>query len=108
MKPYILEQMRVAHENGAPVMRPLIFDFPDDRECSDIRDQFMFGEKLMAAPVLEEGARRRKVYLPKGESWRDAWTGALLSGGAWIEVEAPLDKIPFFYRGGEDMGLLVG
>nr|MBC8498540.1 hypothetical protein [Candidatus Bathyarchaeota archaeon] len=107
MKPYILEQMRAAHERGTPVMRPLIFDFPDDGECGDIGDQFMFGDKILVAPILEKGARTRRVYLPRGERWRDAWTGALLSGGAWIEVEVPLDKIPFFYRGEEDMGLLV-
>jgi len=106
MKPYILEQMRAAHESGAPVMRPLLFDFPDDRESSDIGDQFMFGDKILVAPILEEGARTRRVYLPRGESWRDAWTGETLLGGVWIDVEAPMEKVPFFYRGGLDLGLV--
>jgi len=106
MKPYILNQMLVAHETGAPVMRPLFFDFPRDEECYSVGDQFMFGDEIMVAPVLEEGARSREVYLPKGESWRDAWTGEIHTGGKRIGVEAPLEKIPFYYRESSDLDLL--
>ena len=87
-------------------MRPLLFDFPDDGECTDIGDQFMFGDKMLVAPILEEGARTRRVYLPRGDSWTDAWTGETLLGGVWIDVEAPMEKVPFFYRGGIDLGLV--
>jgi alpha-D-xyloside xylohydrolase len=100
MKPYILDQMRAAHESGAPVMRPLCFDFPGDPECEDMPDQYMFGPGLLVAPVTEEGARSRSVYLPAGAEWADAWTGEPLLGGQTIEAQAPLDRIPLYLRDG--------
>jgi len=100
IKPYILEQMRAAHESGAPIMRPLFFDFPGDRECEDVPDQYMFGPGLLVAPVTGEGARSRPVYLPAGAKWTDAWTGEDLPGGQTIEAPAPLDRIPLYFRDG--------
>ena len=58
LRPYIMQQMRRAHEKGTPPMRPLFFDFPDDPVCIDVDDQFMFGPDLLVAPVLEQGAAR--------------------------------------------------
>ena len=52
-------------------MRPLFYDFPQDREAWNIEDEFMFGPDLLVAPVLYEGARARKVYLPNGSSWKE-------------------------------------
>ena len=76
-----MEQMRVAHETGLPPMRPLFLDFPADPACWDIADQFLFGDDILVAPVVTEGAREREVYLPAGADWRDAWTGAPVAGG---------------------------
>lgn len=77
LRPYIMEQMRAAHEHGTPPMRPLFFDFPADAECAAVEDQFMFGPDILVAPVVEEGQRQRRVYLPAGASWTDAWTGEI-------------------------------
>jgi len=99
LRPYIMEQMQVAHERGTPPMRPLFFDFPQDGGCAEVDDQFMFGPDLLVAPVLEEGARCRSVYLPAGMAWRDAWTGAVHEGGHWIEADAPLERIPLYLHG---------
>ena len=93
-----MEQMKSAHENGTPPMRPLFFDFPEDPPTWDIDDQFMFGPDYLVAPVLEYGARVRKVYLPAGSTWRDAWRGEVHQGGQWLDVDAPLEKIPVFLR----------
>ncbi len=103
LKPYILEQMRLAHETGAPPMRPLFFDFPADETCWEVDDQFLFGPQLLVCPVLEEGACSRRVYLPAGATWRDAWSGEKLVGGQWIEAEAPLERIPVYLRGEADL-----
>ena len=100
LKPYILVQMKAAHMKGLPPMRPLFVDFPGDAAAWNISDQFMFGPDLLAAPVLDEGARGRAVYLPAGASWVDAWNGVVYEGGAWIEVSAPLDRVPAFWRDG--------
>lgn len=98
LRPYIDEQMRLAHEQGIPLMRPLFFDFPDDRESAAIDDEFLFGPDLLGAPVLQEGVRSRKVYLPGGTIWTDAWTGQTFEGGHYLMAEAPLERIPLYVR----------
>ena len=72
MKTYITKLMREAHEKGTPVMRPLFYDFPVDKICWDVTDQYMFGPEVLVAPVLFAGVRSRKVYLPTGAKWKDA------------------------------------
>jgi alpha-D-xyloside xylohydrolase len=104
LKSYILAQMRQAAANGAPVIRPLFFDFPADAGCSEVEDEFMFGPEILVAPVLEQGAKSRPVYLPVGEGWFDAWTGEAHAGGQTLLVDAPLECIPVFVR---DRDLLV-
>ena len=100
LRPYIRKQMELTHEKGIPVMRPLFFDFKDDKAAWDVDDQYMFGPDLMVAPVLEAGAASRKVYLPAGASWTDAWTGKTFQGGAGIDADAPIDIIPLFLKDG--------
>ncbi len=96
LRPYILEQMNLAHEKGIPPMRPLFFDFPRDETCASIDDQFLFGPDLLVAPILTEGARTHEVYLPAGTSWTDAWSRQTFEGGQRIVAEAPLDRIPLY------------
>jgi alpha-D-xyloside xylohydrolase len=100
LRPYIMDQMRLAQQKGIPPMRPLFFDFWQDETACKVEDAYLFGPDLLVAPVLEEGARRRRLYLPSGATWRDAWTGKEFEGGQWIEVEAPLDRIPLYLRDG--------
>jgi len=98
LKPYIMEQMALAHEKGAPPMRPLFFDFPQDEAAWTIEDQFMFGPDVLVAPVLFDGMRSREAYLPAGRTWTDVWTGEKFDGGQWITANAPLDRIPLYLR----------
>jgi alpha-D-xyloside xylohydrolase len=100
LRPYVMEQMRAAHVDGVPPMRPLFVDFPGDPVTWDVDDSFMFGPSLLVAPVAEYLARGRVVYLPAGARWTDAWTGEQHSGGSRITVAAPLDRIPLFLRDG--------
>lgn len=103
MRPYIRECMRAASETGAPVMRPLFFDFPEDKKCWETEDVYMFGPDVLVAPVMELGARERTLYLPKGAEWKDAISGKLYEGGQTITVDAPLSVIPVFVRDGKDV-----
>ncbi|MBE9502290.1 MAG: glycoside hydrolase family 31 protein [Dehalococcoidia bacterium] len=98
LTPYVMEQMRLAHEKGIPPMRPLFFDFPADEGCVSVDDEFLFGSDILVAPVLHYEARKRGVYLPAGTNWTDAWTDEKIDGGQWIEAEAPLERIPLYLR----------
>ncbi|WP_306118230.1 MULTISPECIES: TIM-barrel domain-containing protein [unclassified Roseitalea] len=107
LKPYIADQMRRAHETGLPPMRPLLVDFPDDRQAVRAEDSFLFGPDLLVAPVLEHGARERTVYLPAGAQWTDAWTGQTHAGGAVITADAPLERIPLFLKNDAQLPIAV-
>jgi alpha-D-xyloside xylohydrolase len=100
LRPYVMDQMRTAHEAGLPPMRPLFLNFPSDPASWEVEDQFLFGPDVLVAPVYVEGARERPVYLPAGAAWRDAWTGAGHEGGQWITAPAPLETIPVYLRAG--------
>ena len=105
LRPYIRDCMKLASENGSPVMRPLFFDFSEDKNCWCIEDAYMFGPDLLIAPVFEEGARQRSVYLPAGCKWTDANTKQVYEGGQTVTVPAPLDIIPVFVREGKEYSI---
>ena len=107
MRDYTREVMRQAHEKGSPVMRTLFYEFPEDKECWDITDAYLYGPDILVAPVCHEGAEGRRVYLPQGASWTHAGTGEVYEGGVWLDVEAPLETVPLFLRDGRQ-GYLVG
>lgn len=98
MKPYITELMEAAHRKGTPVMRPLFYDFPEDRQCWEVEDEYMFGPDVLVAPIFYAGMRKRMVYLPKGFTWKEYWTGETIEGGRTIESDAPLHRLPVFTR----------
>lgn len=102
LRPYVRECMRAASETGAPVMRPLFYDFPEDEHCWEAEDSYLFGPDLLVAPVMEAGARERQIYLPAGTGWRDAFTKQEYEGGQTVTVPAPLDVIPVMIREGKD------
>jgi alpha-D-xyloside xylohydrolase len=81
------------------MMRPLVFDYPDDEGVFDIKDQVLFGPAVLVNPVTRAGATSRDVYLPGG-TWYDFWTGSAVDGGGVRSVAAPLSQIPLFVRAG--------
>jgi alpha-glucosidase len=98
--PYLYTLFREHTETGAPVMRPLWFEYPNDQRTYTIEDEYMVGRDLLVAPVVRESARKRGVYFPAGDDWVDWWTGKRYEGGRDAEVEAPLDRLPLFARAG--------
>ena len=97
LRPYVRGLMRQAHEQGTPLMRAMFYAFPEDENCAAIKDQYMFGDKYLVAPVLGPGLRERGVYLPAGR-WQDVDTGAVYEGGQTVTVPAPLERIPVLER----------
>lgn len=98
---YIKSLFLEASENGSPIIRTMFYEFPDDKECWTITDQYMFGNKYLVAPILHLGERERKVYLPEGK-WRDTREGddkgKIYEGAALIKTKAPLTNIPVFEK----------
>jgi alpha-D-xyloside xylohydrolase len=92
--------MQNTHLTGDPVIRPMIYEFPQDKNCGAMCDQYMFGSDLLVAPVLELHARERKVYLPAGAKWTCCHSGREYEGGQTITAAAPLAVIPLFARDG--------
>lgn len=101
MRPYILDVMKEAHEKGAPAMRTLFWNFPEDKKSWEVSDEFCLGGDILVAPVLYENQRSREVYLPAGVNWRDLNSGKILEGGNTYTVDAPIDTIPVFIREGK-------
>ena len=97
LKPYIVSLMEEASATGAPLMRTMFYEFPQDEKCWEIDDQYMFGSRYLVAPVLAADVTRRKVYLPEG-NWKNIADGSILKGGQTITADAPLERIPVFER----------
>jgi len=100
LMPYLYAMGHSTYETGAPFMRALFMDFPGDQTAATLNDEYMFGPAFLVAPVTDQGATSRKVYLPAGTDWYDWWTNRKIAGGQWIEAAAPIDRIPLFVRAG--------
>lgn len=98
--PYIYSLGYHTWLTGAPFMRALALDFPGDPKVADRRDEYMFGPAFLVAPVTEQGATSRRVYLPAGAGWYNYWTHERLAGGQTVTVAAPIDTLPLFVRAG--------
>ncbi|WP_370773298.1 glycoside hydrolase family 31 protein [Clostridium sp.] len=96
--PYLYDMMYKCEETGEPIIRPLLFNYQNDRKTYEINDEFNFGDSILVAPVVEQGARHKLVYLPEGDNWIDYWTGEEYKGGQYIIKEAPLDICPIFVK----------
>ena len=98
--PYTYSIAYRSYQTGAPYMRALFMDFPADPKAMDIPDEYMFGPAFLVAPVTEQGATHRTVYLPAGCDWYNYWTNERVLGGQTIVVDAPIDTLPLFVRAG--------
>ncbi len=105
LMPYIYSLGWDVHQSGAPLMRALWMDFPSDTHVFNMTDEYLFGPSLLVAPVLEQGATTREVYLPAGTDWYNYWTNERVHGGQTITVAAPIDTIPLFVRAGSILPL---
>jgi alpha-glucosidase len=97
--PYLYTLFWQASTTGAPILRPLLYEFPNDPQTTQLYDQVMLGPSLMAAPILRPGVDYRAVYLPAG-TWFDWWTGEKLQGETHILAHAPLERMPLYVKAG--------
>lgn len=107
LMPYMYNYVREAHDTGAPIVRGMLWEFPDDEKTYDrsTEHQFMLGESLLIAPVytsgnINKGWRKEDIYLPEGR-WIDYWDGRRITGPSVIDAyPAPLEKLPILVRAG--------
>lgn len=97
--PYFYDLFHVCEETGLPVIRPLVLHYEDDSETWNLNGEFLVGENLLVAPVLEQGMTKKLVYLPEG-IWYDFETKKPYEGKRYYMVDAPLDTCPMFVKEG--------
>lgn len=102
MAPYIYTMARKAYDEGLSLCRPMYYDYPEDSEAYDFRNQYMFGDDMLVAPITapgQDGYATLKVWLPEGE-WYEMPTGTLLQGGQVVERSFALDEYPIYVKAG--------
>ncbi|QFT87727.1 Alpha-xylosidase [Bacillus sp. THAF10] len=95
--PYIVEQARMSSEQGIPLMRAMLLEYPHDPNITKLYDQYFFGDNLLVAPVIEEGGNERSVYLPHGK-WVGLFDKKVYEGAQTIHQKAALLEIPVYQR----------
>ncbi|MBR4759583.1 MAG: glycoside hydrolase family 31 protein [Lachnospiraceae bacterium] len=97
MKDYIKGLYEEASATGAPLIRTMFFEFPEDATCWQLSDQYMFGSKYLVAPIFAADQFERSVYLPAG-NWKLTMDGKIYEGGQYVTVDAPIEYMPIFER----------
>ncbi|MFV9511590.1 glycoside hydrolase family 31 protein [Tepidibacillus sp. LV47] len=88
-----------AHQTGIPIMRPLVMEYPNDANTYNLSDQFMIGDNVIIAPIMQPSVTHRVLYLPDGR-WVDYWTGEVLEGNQHHLIQAELDVLPIYVKEG--------
>ncbi len=96
-QPLIDALWRQATQTGVPVTRPLWLAYPNDSAAAAQDQEWMLGQDVLVAPVVTEKARQRELYLPSG-CWQYMPTGQTYAGGRTVTVDAPLSRLPYFFR----------
>jgi len=99
MLPYLYSAVRECTATGVPIMRALWLHYPRDAKAVACGDQYLWGRDVLVAPVVEQGAKSRRVYLPQG-AWQDFWTGERHEGGREITRTVDLETTPLYVRAG--------
>lgn len=98
MLPYNYTMAFQNSRKGYPLMRPLFFEEPQNNQLFSVADEYMWGDNMLVAPVVQQGATERKVYFPKGSNWFSPHKK--YEGGTLATIEIDTYTIPVFFRGG--------
>lgn len=97
--PYIYDLYYISHKEGLPIFRPMIMEYPKDKNLLNIKEQFMLGENLLIAPVVYQGERTKVLYLPEG-IWHNYFTNEKFIGGKSYKIKCELDEVLVFVKDG--------
>jgi alpha-D-xyloside xylohydrolase len=98
LMPYLWAAAVQAHEEGIPVMRAMVLEFPADRTCAFLDRQYMLGPDMLVAPVFSDDGDV-DVYVPAGE-WTSYWDGSVVTGPGWVRQRHGFDSLPLLVRPG--------
>lgn len=99
--PYIYSEAAKVTWEGSTLMRPLVFDFPNDKGALEQLGEYMFGSSILVNPVTEKGVDNWRTYLPEHqEGWYDFWTGEKYEGKQWTNISVDMEKMPIFVKAG--------
>ena len=102
MVPYIYTMARKMYETGVSLCRPMYYDYPEQEEAYDFRNQYMFGDNMMIAPIttpMKDGYSEVKIWLPEGQ-WYEYPSGRLLQGDQIVTRNFKLDEYPIYMKSG--------
>lgn len=100
LMPYIYSMAGKVWFDDYTIMRPLVMDFPEDRQVAQISDQYLFGSEMMVCPVYQYKARERQVYFPMGTAWYNLHEAQFVEGGQHMQVSAPYEEMPIYVKAG--------
>lgn len=98
LRPYLWRTAQICVKESKPIMRPLVYEWPEDANVLCCQDEYLLGDDLLIAPLLKENVHSRRVYLPSG-TWTNFFSGEVYEGGQQILVDSG-DKLPVFSRNG--------
>lgn len=107
LRPYIHKYMNIASETGVSIMRPMFFDYPEDKICYTLGDQYMFGEDILFAPIVNQGQTDRQVYLPAGK-WINVNDKREYEGGMFVDAHAEVSNFIAFVKKGSECLAIFG
>lgn len=102
LKDYTCKYMDEASQTGAPIMRPMFWEFPEDEICYILEDEYFYGKDILFAPIYRQGETQRDVYLPEG-NWIHAITKERYMGGRTLQCHAQIDEFIAFIREGSEV-----
>jgi alpha-D-xyloside xylohydrolase len=98
--PYLLACAEQSCDTGVPIMRHMALEFPNEPNAETLDDQYLLGPSLLVAPVIGDGKRSRPVYFPAGRWYALEGPATMVDGPGFVQVRAPLERIPVFVREG--------
>ena len=101
--PYVYTMARKTHDEGLSLCRPMYYDYPENQEAYDYKDEYMFGDQMLVSPITapaRDGISEKQIWLPAGSDWFETATGTLLKGGQAVTRTFLLDETPVYVKAG--------
>lgn len=105
LSPYIYNAARQTYDTGISMCRPMYYDYAENNEAYDFKQEFMFGDDILATVVCEPadsltGLAKRVMWFPEGNDWYDVATGSMIRGGQVDTLSYTINENPYYVKAG--------